>query len=444
MKWANASRFDLSSFVLPTISACEDKASELKAVEAALGDFELDSEKIISAVMEKSVALTARELRSLPYCIFEPAFEKHNPKFYEHVIVRMGAKSSFWRRLFRAWVFHYCPGTSTGEMISWNLTAQMNYLLDSQVKLINSIGACEETLDERKLCSLLINDEDDDLAYDIGLRGGVGTTQLAIAVSNSLAKYLAERELSQEQISRFIELMTENKELHQSLKAAVMIGVMKGGDKFSPDSRISKTCRDLVEANYPDPSVDKNRWPAVPEALGGEKARDACIEIVRRWRVFQSINLFFKVIGETITDPEVKHHFPRRKEFWLSYFKENAVSEAWILLGKKANQHMKRLKSRGDSEIVNLNYASLEGGTYEQSVLLLKVGSLTVVEWSHSGACRIWQSNNNRAPKLYQNRYQREVLMADSEERLVHDSRGNWQSKLHRIIRDKGGVRRRV
>lgn len=444
MKWASASRFDLSPVVLPSISACEDKARELKAVEASFNGSDLDSEKIMSAVMDNAAALTARELRALPYCLFESAFQEINPAFTERVLEKFGTKSGFWRRLFRAWIFHYCPETTTGKIVSDALRSNRKNFLGSQVRLLDSIGLCDATLPPQRLFELLIENKDDDLVYEIGLRDGVGTTQLAVAVSDTLAKYLSERDVSEEQISRYLELMTLNKEVHQSLKAAVMVGVIKGGDKFSPDSKISKTCRDLVETNYPDPSVDKNRWPAVPEALGGEKARDACIEIVRRWRVFQSINLFFKVIGETITEPEVKHHFPRRKEFWLSYFKENAVSEAWILLGKKATQHMKRLKSRGDSEIVNLNYASLEGGTYEQSVLLLKVGSLTVVEWSHSGACRIWQSNSNRAPKLYQNRYQREVLMADSEERVVHDSRGNWQSKLHRIIRDKGGVRRRV
>ena len=93
---------------------------------------------------------------------------------------------------------------------------------------------------------------------------------------------------------------------------------------------------------------------------------------------------------------------------------------------------------------MQLGVAWMSAVGLEGIILLLRVGSLTVVEWSHSGACRIWQSNSNRAPKLYQNRYQREVLMADSEERVVHDSRGNWQAKLHRIIRDKGGVRRRV
>ena len=444
MRWANATRADFSSIILPKISACEDKAKEMHASESKLDNSELDSQKIVSAIMSNAMRLTSRELRSLPYCIFESEFQAHNPSFTERVLERFGNKSNFWRRLFRAWVFHYAPDTRLGEIVSHGLKRNRSYLLASQARLIDLLGLCDGELSSERIFQQLIETNDDDLAYEIGLKDGVGTTKLAVAALDVLADYLAARENSEDQIARFIRLSSRDKEVHESLKAAVMVGVIRGGDKLALDSAMSKKCRELVEANYPDPSVDKNKWPSLPEMLGGEKARDECIEIVRRWRVFQSINLFFKVIGDTITDPEVKHHFPRRKEFWLNYFKQNAVSEAWILLGRKAVQHMARLKRRGDTEIVNLNYAQLEGATHEQSVLLLKVGNLTVMEWSHSGACRVWQSNSKRAPQLYKRTYHRETLMSESEDRIVHDASGNWQAKLHRIIRDKGGVRRRM
>lgn len=444
MRWANATRADFSSIILPKISACEDKAKEMHASESKLDNSELDSQKIVSAIMSNAVRLTSRELRSLPYCIFESEFQDHNPAFTERVLERFGNKSNFWRRLFRAWVFHYAPDTRLGEIVSQGLKRNRSYLLASQIRLIDLLGLCDGELSRERIYEQLIETNDDDLAYEIGLKDGVGTTKLAVAALNVLADYLGARENSQEQIFRFIRLSSRDKEVHESLKAAVMVGVIRGGDKLALDSAISKKCRELVEANYPDPSVDKNKWPSLPEMLGGEKARDDCIDIVRRWRVFQSINLFFKVIGETTTDPEVKHHFPRRKDFWLSYFKQNAVSEAWILLGSKADKYMSRLKSRGDAEIQGLSYAQLEGARYDQSVLLLKVGSLTVMEWSHSGACRVWQSNSKLAPNLYQERYRRQALISDCEDRITHDHRGNWQAKLHRIIRDKGGVRRRV
>jgi hypothetical protein len=444
MTGAKATRADFSSIILPEISACEDKAREMQDSESKLESSDLDSHKIISAIMSNAVRLTSRELRSLPYCIFESEFQDYNPTFTERVLERFGNKSNFWRRLFRAWVFHYTPNTRLGEFVSQCLKRNRRYLLASQVRLIDLLGICDGELSRERIFEQLIEKNDDDLAYKIGLKGGVGTTKLAVAALNALADYLGAQENSEEQIARFIELSSRDKEVHRSLSAAVMVGVIRGGDKLDLDSAMSKKCRELVEANYPDPSVDKNKWPSVPEMLGGEKARDECIEIVRRWRVFQSINLFFKVIGETTTDPEVKHHFPRRKDFWLSYFKQNAVSEAWILLGSKADKYMSRLKNRGDAEIQSLSYAQLGGARYDQSVLLLKVGSLTVMEWSHSGACRVWQSNSKLAPKLYQERYMRQALISESEDRITHDHHGNWQAKLHRIIRDKGGVRRRV
>lgn len=444
MKWANATRADFSSIILPKISACEDKAREMRASESKLDNSKLDSQKIVSAIMSNAVRLSSRELRSLPYCIFESEFQAHNPSFTERVFERFGNKSNFWRRLFRAWVFHYSPDTRLGEIVSQGLNRNRSYLLATQVRLIDLLGLCNGELSRERIFQQLIEKHDDDLAYEIGLKDGVGTTKLAVAALDVLADYLGARENSEDQIARFIRLSSRDKEVHESLKAAVMVGVILGGDKLALDSAISKKCRELVEANYPDPSVDKNKWPSLPEMLGGEKARDECIEIVRRWRVFQSINLFFRVIGQTVTKDEYKHHFPKRKDFWLGYFKQNAVSDAWIILGKDAAELMETMTRRGDSEIANLKYARLGGAMREQSVLLLKVGSLTIMEWSHSGACRVWRSSDAKAPKFRQSHYQREYLMSDPEVSVRHDPNGKWQGNLHRIIRDKGGVRRRV
>ena len=286
MKWANAARADFSSIILPKISACEDKAREMHASESKLDNTELDSQKIVSAIMSNAVGLTSRELRSLPYCIFESEFQAHNPLFTERTLERFGNKSNFWRRLFRAWVFHYAPDTRLGEIVSQGLKSNRRYLLASQLRLIDLFGICDGELSRETIFEQLIEKTDDDLAFEIGLKDGVGTTKLAVAALNALADYLGERENSQEQIARFIRLSSRDKEVHDSLKPAVMVGVIRGGDKLALDSAMSKKCRELVEANYPDPSVDKNKWPSLPEMLGGEKARDDCIEIVRHGAFF--------------------------------------------------------------------------------------------------------------------------------------------------------------
>ena len=111
------------------------------------------------------------------------------------------------------------------------------------------------------------------------------------------------------------------------------------------------------------------------------------------------------------------------------------------MLGSKANKYVET-EEPWNAEI-QVSYAQLEGARYDPSVLLLKVGSLTVMEWSHSGR-RAESAVNKLAPKLYQERYRRQSLISDCDDRVTHDHRGNWQTKLHRIIRDKGGVRKRI
>ncbi|WP_279250868.1 EH signature domain-containing protein [Candidatus Marimicrobium litorale] len=445
MKWTNASVTDFTSIVLPTISVCEDRARAMQSSDAALDNVRLDPDKIVSAIMSDSARLTSKELRALPYCIFESEFQHHNLSFARKILERLGEKPNFWRRLFRAWIFHYCPETDLGDFVSEQLKKHRQHLVPSQSQLIDLLGVCDGALSKKDLFEHLIEKNEAAVAYEIGLRDGIGTTKLAVAALNTLAYYVAERDNSDDQMERFIKLVSEGgKKVSKSLEVAVMIGVIRGGDKLALDSEMSKECREIIENNFPDPSIYKSKWPAVPNSFGGEKTRDACMQIARRWRVFQSINLFFQVIDETITEPGVQHQFPRRKAFWLDYFNRNVVSEAWILLGKKASEHMANLKKQGDAEIMNLTYGKLKGANRDQSVLLLKVGALTVMERSHDGACRVWKSTNSYAPKLHKVSYRNEELMSECEDRIIHDKTGRWTAKLHTIIRNKGGVRRRV
>jgi len=89
-----------------------------------------------------------------------------------------------------------------------------------------------------------------------------------------------------------------------------------------------------------------------------------------------------------------------------------------------------------------------------RSVLLLKIGDLTFVEWSHNGALRAYKSDDPAAPQLYRNEYDREELTddrslwmhdADAENKKAHlfhhgSDGGTWQRKARDFIRMQTGV----
>ena len=72
----------------------------------------------------------------------------------------------------------------------------------------------------------------------------------------------------------------------------------------------------------------------------------------------------------------------------------------------------------------------------------MRIGPLTIAEWSHNGSCRIWLSGNESAPKLYKPTYSRHELMTGDDFSKPHmgSERGSWQGAIARWIEDQTGI----
>ncbi|MDC0067612.1 EH signature domain-containing protein [Gammaproteobacteria bacterium] len=427
----------------PKVSACEEIARKLLAQDVYVEFPDLDVSRVVKAVTSRDVTLSPREFRSLPGFIFDKRFDEHNPSFTKDLINLGGPSRGFWRRLFSTWIRCYRPQDEIGELVRVALSKNERYLRTRQLQLARAIGVLEKTLSLKFLRSELLDNHNHGLAEEIGLQDGYARTDLGIAVNKGLAASLSKKP-TEESLRGFLDLFVCDGSIHASVLSGAMVGIVQGAKKLEQESPLVKKCREIINQNLPDPVVEENQWPLVDSSLGGQKTLKDCLSVVKRWNVFQSINVFFKVIEETTQGEGHSHQFPKRKNFWLGYFKQNAVSEAWILLGSKARVYMRQLRETGNTEITNLRCGSLRGAQNEQSVLIMKVGLLTVVEWSHSGACRVWKSDDRRAPRLHLSTNEREDLMNDALHRITHDHRGRWEPKLHGIIKKYGMVRRRL
>ena len=195
-----------------------------------------------------------------------------------------------------------------------------------------------------------------------------------------------------------------------------------------------KELSSILEQSFGDPVSESQGWPSVLDELGGVLVRAECLEVARKGNVFRSIHLFFKIIGRVV-ESEHRHHFPKRRDFWMNYFDRGDVTEARVILGSKARDEIERLKRRQGSEYADLDYALLKGGPADQCALLLKLGRTTVMEFSHSGRARMWgavdgsESPSSSIPKFRRAFYQAKELRAPcpDDQMFRHDPRGQWR-----------------
>lgn len=181
--------------------------------------------------------------------------------------------------------------------------------------------------------------------------------------------------------------------------------------------------------HFGDPRLPsgKSSWSGVPEEFR---------LVIKRWLTEQTLEEFFRLIKETALD----RHWSYRQTFWKAYFDHHLILDAWFVLGTRARRLMKSLKDKEHS------YGMLRGGAAgDQSVLLLRMHSATIVEWSHSGACRIWLDGNSSAPELYRDMnspYTGQELraIADLEQPHYSSETGRWQDAIADWLQDNTGV----
>src|ERR1019366_5830248 len=93
------------------------------------------------------------------------------------------------------------------------------------------------------------------------------------------------------------------------------------------------------------------------------------------------------------------------------------------------------------------------------SVLLMRVGPVTVYDWSHNGALRAWPSDWRNAPGLYRSEYERSELPGkclDFPPNPTYGSRGEpcgkglrqsssdrnyWQGSAAELLARRAGIR---
>ena len=163
-------------------------------------------------------------------------------------------------------------------------------------------------------------------------------------------------------------------------------------DRSVPAEELKNTIMTRLLHLLGDPRLRPETWRQV---------HDGARNLILTWLAGEAIEAFLRVLDETAVD----QHWRYRRAFWTAHFDEGHIQEAWVAFG----QHASWLAERAE-HIQKGRYGELYQGLAEHSVLLMKIGRVTIAEWSHNGCCWIWAPGDLSAPRLYKRGYGKHEL----------------------------------
>jgi hypothetical protein len=177
------------------------------------------------------------------------------------------------------------------------------------------------------------------------------------------------------------------------------------------------------------------RWRGVSDRAGA---------VLNRWLDGDTIRIFVHVLEKTADKT-----WSFRRRFWMAYYDAGYIDAAWLALGPEALERALEFRQGG----TGIEFGKLEGiFAQNQSVLLLRIGSLVFAEWSHKGSLRAFEEGSRGAPRLYLDSYDgaslRESQSLDFHGGLKarpqlfhwHSESGWWQRTARDFIRRQTGI----
>ena len=200
------------------------------------------------------------------------------------------------------------------------------------------------------------------------------------------------------------------------------------------------------------PKEHRGRLIEVLQALGGgdprtkpaawrpvrEQAPDA-YAVLMRWLTRASVFQFFDIVDRSLAhDPAGRKMWSYRRRFWTAYLlgEEGApeIEEAWVTFGSDGAR-LARQAARENSEAGLTAFGHQEDKSSTHAALIMRIGDLLIVDWSHNAKCNFWRKGERGRPELYRSRYQKgELYSAPEQQSHPSPSTYSWQKTFAAII----------
>jgi len=150
--------------------------------------------------------------------------------------------------------------------------------------------------------------------------------------------------------------------------------------------------------------------------------------IFLRWLAENDLDLFFRIIDTTAVD----RTWRERRAFWAQYLPY--ITHTKVFFGSAASRYARHLDG------FYMPYGRLKGYGTDQSVFAFRINNYVFIEWSHSGALRVWDVHN--APRFFEadEISHAQIMYAGSIESWRHDG-PSWKKKVRAWIERHCGIR---
>jgi len=181
-----------------------------------------------------------------------------------------------------------------------------------------------------------------------------------------------------------------------------------------------------------DPRAHPHRWREVMDRAPG------AYSVLMRWLTRASVLQFLDVVDRLMPDYQAKQMWAYRRAFWTSYLLSDGsspgIDAAWVAFGDEGA----RLANKAARESGDKSFSAFGKQNDKSSVhaaLILQIGDLTIVDWSHSAKYQVWKRGEKGAPELFKISYRAGALYnAPTDGSHVSPATYSWQKRLAQII----------
>ncbi|MET4161260.1 hypothetical protein ABIE61_001092 [Marinobacterium sp. MBR-111] len=282
--------------------------------------------------------------------------------------------------------------------------------------------------------------------HEAGVTGSLYTNGIGTCVLSAICDDLTQREWlteanAEELLTRFLFYLAPQDKLlflgstnQVKIVSAMLTPCLNGG----VSQHLVRRIQYFLLTAYSDPRVNPGKWGQVPTEL---------VELLKRWLTKQAMGLLIEVLNKTADD----HHWDSRHDFWNYYLDNDLVDEAWVAFGPNAFQQARDL-IRFDNDFVAGTFAQLVKGAGQiqanHSVLLMRIDSVVIAEWTHNGMVRLWDRVGTGSPPFYRSVYKSELLRGSAgnppQDEHRHDAHGAWKGKVAAFIQARTGIKHGV
>ena len=441
-------RLPVFSIKSDTVSAAEKL---IKKYGSVIPEVPVNADEIIARARQKFVSqsgddLTEKEMRALAYLSLSLS---ESDAFFSGFFSRIQVAKS--RRiisaLFSSYVMNFDKDDPVVLRASEIIKKNRDLLSKSWVRRLDNCDLLAPKKIEKQLADRIIEKGDDRQVFeDAGLIGAFAGSLLVQNTMIVLAKTVGRRVEKGDTgaLYDFLKMICVGDRIKPQAGAAALIAGLKPFMDNAPSAHLKGLLQNIFINSFSDPRVSTSQWPELSQRDGGGQLRAECMGLIKRWLNFEAIELFFKVIAAHAPDEQ----FEPRRTLWQSYFDQEFVGDAHIILGPSAALTARRLKKE-DETARGLLWGDLTGANPDQSVLLMQIGDLTVAEWSHNGKFRAWANDSTRKPKFYKKAYSAGELRLGSNkimnkngtygDGIVH--LGDWVGRAKRYVNQETGIR---